>query len=418
MTKKPKIRLRKHARKILEKSLPRKIRHKLLRRFIELDYNPSPRLRVKLATTEAELEAAFALLHDAYVASNFMDPQPSGLRVTKFHALPATTTIVALWDDKVVGTMSLVRRSAFGMPLESIFDISHLVQNGQRVFETSSLAVHKDFSGRHGMILFPLLKFMVEYALGYFGSNYMAIAVNPTWIEFYDALFNFTRLSKTTIDHYDFVKGAPAIGAFISVDTLKEDLAKIYKGAPKHRCFYTYFFKHKLPNIELPERPFTKISDPVLTPEILDSFFNRKTQTFSEMSEKELFVLRQLYRASAFHAVLPRLRSQENGFHLRHESRIEVSLPAEIKVSGHSSIPVTITDLGKNGLGLAIDRALRLGEVYSLKTCVDEIEHHLQVAMQWVSPCGQKSGFRVVHASDEWRDFAGLLKADLLRQIS
>jgi hypothetical protein len=64
------------------------------------------------------------LLHDAYVAAGFMKPAVSGLRVTIYHALPTTTTLCAKFDGQVVGTLSLIRESVFGFPLQAIFDLT------------------------------------------------------------------------------------------------------------------------------------------------------------------------------------------------------------------------------------------------------------------------------------------------------
>ena len=72
--------------------LPRALRHKVYRSMVDCNDNPDRKLVLKIADTREELEACFALLHDAYVSSGFMKPDPSGLRVTLYHALPTTTT--------------------------------------------------------------------------------------------------------------------------------------------------------------------------------------------------------------------------------------------------------------------------------------------------------------------------------------
>jgi predicted alpha/beta-fold hydrolase len=40
-------------------------------------------------------------------------------------------------------------------------------------------------------------------------------------------------------------------------------------------------FRRRLPNIQLPQRRFYTTNDPVLTPELLDYFFNVRTNVFS-----------------------------------------------------------------------------------------------------------------------------------------
>src|SRR5690349_659934 len=104
-------------------TLPRFIKSPLIRRMVHFPTEPDNSLRFKIAETKEELEQAFSLLHDAYVKEGLMQPHPSGMRVTKFHALPSTTTLIALEGDVVVGTLSLIRRETFGLPLEKIFDL-------------------------------------------------------------------------------------------------------------------------------------------------------------------------------------------------------------------------------------------------------------------------------------------------------
>ena len=62
--------------------LPRSRRHRAFRALVDCDPAPDPRLVVKIAENREELEACFRLLHDTYVASGYMRPDPSGMRVT------------------------------------------------------------------------------------------------------------------------------------------------------------------------------------------------------------------------------------------------------------------------------------------------------------------------------------------------
>ena len=106
--------------------LPRKLRHAIYRSFVEIDAKPDPGLAFKIASTRDDLEACFRLLHDAYVNEGFMKPDPSGLRATLYHALPTTTTLCATLNGEVIGTLSLIRESPMGFPLQAIFDLTEV----------------------------------------------------------------------------------------------------------------------------------------------------------------------------------------------------------------------------------------------------------------------------------------------------
>ncbi len=124
---------------------PRPLRFAAYRSFVDCDPKPDARLILKIAETKEELEACFRLLHDAYVGSGFMKPHSSGMRINIYHALPTTTTLCAKFDGEVVGTLSLIRESVFGFPLQSVFNLQEVREKKGRIAEVSALAVHPKF---------------------------------------------------------------------------------------------------------------------------------------------------------------------------------------------------------------------------------------------------------------------------------
>lgn len=174
--------VKKKFRQLLRNSfavLPPGIRFAIYRAMVDCDPAPDDRLELKIAESEQELEDCFRILHDAYVSSGFMRPDPSGMRITQYHALPTTTTLCAKFDGQVVGTISMIRDGVFGFPLQSIFDLTPVRAKGGNIAEISALAVHPDFRKTGGAILFPLMKFMHAYCTEYFDTRHLVIAVNP-----------------------------------------------------------------------------------------------------------------------------------------------------------------------------------------------------------------------------------------------
>lgn len=221
--------------------LPRDLRFALFRSLIDCDPRPDPRLALKIAETRDELEACFRILHDAYVASGFMKPDASGLRVTPYHALPTTTTLAATFDGEVVGTMSLIREGVFGFPLQSVFDLSQVRAREGRIAEISALAVHPAFRKTGGAILFPLMKFMYEYCTQYFDTRHLVIAVNPNKIELYESLLLFERLQQHAVDRYDFANGAPAVGATLDLQRARVEFEALYGRRRERKNLHRYF---------------------------------------------------------------------------------------------------------------------------------------------------------------------------------
>ncbi|NRF66478.1 hypothetical protein HLB44_05740 [Aquincola sp. S2] len=279
--------------------VPRDLRHALVRAMIDCDPAPGPALDLKIADTQEELEACFALLHDAYVSSGFMQPDPSGLRVTAYHALPTTTTLCAKIHGKVVGTLSLVREGVFGFPMQSAFDLSAVRAKQGRIAEVSALAIHPDYRATGGQILFPLMKFMYEYCTSYFDTRHLVIAVNPNKIELYESLLFFERLPGQPVAQYGFANGAPAIGATLDLAVARERFRAVYGQRPERKNLFRYFVENRLANIRLPARRYNTTNDPVMTEELIEHFFMRRTNVFATLGARRQLLLRSLYELDA-----------------------------------------------------------------------------------------------------------------------
>jgi len=308
--------------------LPRDLRFAFFRSFVDCDPAPDPRLVLHIAQTREDLEACFRLLHDAYVASGFMKPAPSGLRATIYHALPTTTTLCAKFEDRVVGTVSLIRESVFGFPLQAIFDLRQIRERGGRIAEVSALAIHPDFRKTGGAILFPLIKFMYDYCSTFFDTRHLVIAVHPTRIEMYESLLLFQRLEQKQVDNYDFANGAPAVGASLDLLTAPQRFQDVYADKAQRKNLHHYFIRLKLPNTRLPQRRYFTTNDPVMTTALLDYFFNQRTQVFAQLGMREKQLLHAIYNLPEHKAMLPTLdAASAQGHSLRQHQRYSLKCP-------------------------------------------------------------------------------------------
>ncbi len=368
MTKRFWISMRRRGRRLARQclaALPERLRFSLYRRAVDCEPMSGGRLELKVAETEAELEACFALLHDAYVASSFMRPHPSGLRVTPYHALPTTTTLCAKLDGRVVGTMSIVREGVFGFPMQRVFDISRVRAKEGRLAEISALAIHPRFRRTGGSILFPLMKFMYAYCTRYFDTRHLLIAVNPAHIEMYESLLFFRRLTAQTVDNYDFVNGAPAVGATLDLHEAPELFRQAYAHKPGRRNLHHYFTAVDLPAIRYPSRPFHTSSDPVLTPALMQHFFKHRTQVLDGLDERQQRLLHSIYREPEWAQVLPRLPPQAEEVSdaaLRRHPRYTTQCPAQLLLGGPEPLRATLVELSTQGFKARVMNDLAVGQ--------------------------------------------------------
>lgn len=393
--------------------LPKGRRHDIYRSFVDCDPAPNQRLVLKIADTKEELEACFKLLHDAYVSSGFMTPDPSGMRVTIYHALPTTTTLCAKMDDQVIGTLSLIRESAIGFPLQRIFDLSEVREQPGYIAEVSALAIHPKFRRTGGTILFPLMKFMYEYCTTLFDTRHLVIAVNPRHIEMYESLLFFRRLTAKVVENYDFVNGAPAVGATIDLKHAPDILREAYARKPMRRNLHHYFLETKLPNIQLPKRRFFTTNDPVLTPDLIDYFFNERTTVFAELSERKKTLLHLIYDLPAYQKVLPPVIDAPADIKNRRHQRFSVKCPARLDISAEERpINIEIIDVSRYGFHARTSR--KVPEKTFLTAIVqlgsNEISRLIVQAVQG-SDIEDKyyCGFRIGEPDLIWRKFVNAL---------
>lgn len=406
-------RVRKSAHDLLRDGLallPQAWRFAFYRAMVKCDPTPDPRLELKIAETQEELEDCFRILHDSYVSAGFMKPDPSGLRVTIYHALPTTTTLCAKWDGKVVGTISIIREGVFGFPLQSVFDLTAVRAKGGRITEVSSLAVDPRYRGIGGQVLFPLMKFMREYARDYFDTRHLVIAVNPNRIEMYEGLLAFTRLQACEVDNYDFANGAPAVGATLDLQQSPEQTHQLYGERPAHRNLYRYLYVDPMPNIRWPARRFHTTNDPVLTPAMMDYFFNQRTQVFDTLDDRKRQLLRSIYDLDDYAGVLPMPRAvavPDAG--LRRHQRFSLRCPAQLEVASYGAsiaYPLQVIELSRHGFLAECPTPLPEGTTGVLTVdlgTADTAVVEARAVRCHVSQGVTYHGFQVLHPDEAWQ---------------
>lgn len=395
---------------------PRPVRFAIFRSFADCDANPDPRLVLKIAETKEELEACFRLLHDAYVDSGFMKPDPSGMRVTIYHALPTTTTLCAKFDDEVVGTLSLIRESVFGFPLQSIFDLSKVRARKGKIAEVSALAVHPKFRKTGGAILFPLMKFMYDYCTTFFDTRHLVIAVNPNRIEMYESLLFFQRLTEKQVQSYDFANGAPAVGATLDLREVRVQLKRAYGKKKPSKNLYHYFIKLKLPNIVIPGRRFYTTNDPVMTPELLNYFFNQRTKVFNNLESNEKALLYSIYNLPKYAQYLPAgIADSEPGRAARQHTRYSFKCSGifDVELAGQrESVEISVVDCSLHGF-LAHARSPLPTQVWG--NAVIRLGPNEQSKVRALAVAAKKDvgfyGFKLAEPDLVWRKFVSALEA-------
>ena len=382
----------------------------------EVDHPLKGQFEFAIAASLDDLEACFTLLHNAYVASGFMAPHPSGIRVTPHHALPTTTTLGAKVDGKAVGTLSLVRKGVFGLPMQSVFDIESVRSRPGQITQISSLAVHPEWRRKAYSILIPLMKFMHDYCLRQFDTRHLVIAVNPAHINMYESVMVFRRLTEHSVDRYDFVNGAPAVGATLDLHELPELYERVHGHRRGRQNLIQFFLHSELVEARFPARPWNTTNDPVMTPRLLDHFFNRRTQVFDELDERRIRLLHSIYFEAEWAEILPALPLSFSAVHpLRREPRYSMNCPGVLRLAGALDpdvFDVVVIDVSRHGCQALTVGPLELGSTGTLRVELGSGVISLvgaTVVRQSGSHLGMKYSFRIEQPDANWERFVNWL---------
>lgn len=342
------------------------------------------------------------------------------MRVTLYHALPQASTLIVLLNEKVVGTVSVIRDGPFGVPLDAVFDVTEFRKRGDRIAEISSLAITKSLRHKKGEVLFLLLKFLYEYCLRYFGIDVMLIATHPKNVDFYEAFLCFEKIENRVVQKYAFANGQPAVGLYLDLHEAQYRLARLYANKPARRDLFSYFVRLEYDLFQYPDRKYFKISDPIMTPEMLDYFFNSCTDLFATMDNAKRNVLHAVYQDPKYANVLPKIDRALQFKPKRRDRRYDVSCKGRIIPAGSQpAVTMFVRTVSKRGFSACLDQPVPVHSRLKANIEVGEFQvAEVDVIPVWTD-CKGVYGFSIVNnKSETWEKFTEFLEKDLLSKVA
>jgi hypothetical protein len=184
----------------------------------DYDSDLSPEITYRLATTHEELEAAFALVWDAYTEVGLHKSDNAGIRFTKYHLLPDTQVFIAVanqesrkagkicMEEKVIGTLSVVHDGCLGLPAEEVSkdQIISIRNQGGRLAEFIALA--SDQEGTDNRVTMKLFRLAYEFCRTN-GITEIVASLTKHHIGFYRRFMGFRPLGE--LKEYTMANGIP-----------------------------------------------------------------------------------------------------------------------------------------------------------------------------------------------------------------
>ena len=368
-----------------------------------------------IAKGQQDLDQAFQLLHDAYVKEGYSKPHASRRRITYYHALPSTTTLAARCQGQIIATVSIIRDGHFGLPADAVMDLSRYRGRNERLGEVSSLAIKPEFRGRSGEVMFYLFKYLYHYSRTYFGLDRFVIVVNPNRITLYESIILFKPLHRSAIKSYGFANNAPAVCATLNLIKAPQRWRQAYEGKPLNKNIYRFFTdpfrRDEREQMHFPERPFFTAMDPVMTPEVMDYFFNQCTDGMCRLEEHQIGILKSIYSEKEYTAIWPSFekRAWQNK---RAERRFDVDCPGERLHQSQPPVSLRVMDASRQGIRVCSTVPLDANTDAMIRISVgDEKTVIVKAKMKWHA--GLMYGLEILQAGHLWGQFIDYLDNQL-----
>lgn len=237
-----------------------------------IDDKLNGRVDFALARGIQSFDAAFRLVHDQYVWRSYMNPRPSGRRLSVHHALPTTKVFVAEAGCQVVGTVTLIQDSLIGLPMDDLYraELALLREEGRLVAEASALALHPDYRSAGAVILLHLVRMLVIYAAEVARLDDLCIVVNPRHVGFYRQVLEFEPFGR--LRSFAKVNGAPAAALRLDLHFVRDVIDRVQGPEGGRDELYGFLFSPE--NYQrVMDRLLRNLCEPALTREWFSYFF-------------------------------------------------------------------------------------------------------------------------------------------------
>ncbi len=274
--------------------LPEDLRLEAIREKVRIPrFAQDSRLQVKVAETIKEIEQALRLLHDAYVDQGYMIPDRDQLRTSVHSFLPETSIVVVKFNGMVVGTLSLILDSKWGLPSDAEYptEMNRLRGPMSRLVEVSAFAVDPDFRFQGNAMSLLLMKYLFYYCRDYLKGSHLVCAVRKEVEPFYKALFLFER--DGDVINYRAVNGTEGIFLYMPLTSEHEEKCKQAFRDVRNSAFTDYFLMQDL-RLKLPQKGAPLRC--VFTPEVLHHFLTKRTRLLRRLPHQQVIDLVHAYQ--------------------------------------------------------------------------------------------------------------------------
>jgi ribosomal protein S18 acetylase RimI-like enzyme len=251
--------------------------------------------RITRAATLEDLRSAYKLVHSVYLGTGYIPPERGDIRLRIFETSSETATFVAKHEGRVVGVISVIRDSEYGLPSDASFrpELDALRAQDKYLSEVTNQVVDPAF--RETGLPTALIRCAVGHGIEA-GFDEGIAAVSPSHNSFYEML-GF-RLIGTERSYSQKVHD-PVVLLSMDVDYYRRPFAGddaaaefVYRFLSSENHFRAYVDAWE----KRAERNF-------LSAELLESLFISERNFLEECTPEELEILHRRWGSEMFKMV-------------------------------------------------------------------------------------------------------------------
>lgn len=393
--------------------MPSFIRAPFLRSKFELEYDLPEEIVLKQAETESEIKQALTLVHDSYVELGYMDENKHRMRFSKFLVLPTTVILIAKWKDEVIGTISIVSDSAFGLPSDPVWAEHKFREKGELIAEISALCIKKNFVFRRGKLLMALCKIMYMYCNQILKIDKIVASTTSEVESFYTDILLFEPLKENRGDAHHMVKGNPSFYGSLPIGKRLYELHKAVYGKVKdpRKNIFHYFHVAEPKWVQLPATRSSLQSYTKDKNKAINGLIQKNEQLVEDFETTDIHIIQNL-DASVSLDVLKKTQ-----FIRKPRPRFEIRTPAVAFVNGSTvPEPCRILNVSDNGLQIKLEQPHT--QVLLGQPVLVVFEHNkewitCQATIKWLESQKRLGCMVTEDKSHSWKKFVELVWKDV-----
>lgn len=391
-------------RNIFLQYTPSALRKHITRRFLDMNYSSDvyKDIAFKIAETREELDGAFSLIQKEYERKKLVGRNSTGLRLTKYNLLPTTTVFIAkdLKTNQVIGTISLILDSSFGLPIDNFASLGELRKYGDRIAEVSSLAVEEEWVKKGSTIFLALAGICTNYSANVLGCRYNVYAIDKRAMPFYEDVLLCSKLA-THKDDYSYVNSPGAAALFSDLKDYEQRYYNAYRYVSSDHNIYEALFNPVWKDlIEIEYSRYNISSKQRLNAKNILNVLNTNLDLQEKLSLKEVMVLSNIYPALG-----KKLSKIKNGVVIeakRDSHRIHVNMEA-LFTKDTNFERSRCFELSQNGGCLKIPSWIEKGDIINLKLFVN-VSQSIKVKARIVWTKENRAGFMLITNHSSWNE--------------